>query len=127
MRRKKIDNHQFIDMHIGPTLVEAKLISDSVCDCGMKCFKEDTAIGTPYQVDLRSVRWVRFKCFGCGKTLELRIIDAWSPLLLAQWTFLDSLDIAEMLPAINKPDSEGWVAVKDNSVAPAHHVPWRIM
>jgi hypothetical protein len=119
-------NYQKINIEIGPTLMEAELITDEVCECGMKCIKSEISIGTKYQVDLKSIRWVRYQCFGCGKTIELRVIDAWNSLLVAQWTFLDCLDIGQVIPII-KPEGKNWTTVKDNSLAPAHHCPGRIM
>ena len=116
-------NYQKIDIHVGPNLVPAKLISNSVCKCGLQIVSSN--LGTEYQADTRSVRWIRWQCFGCGKTTETRIIDVWNIMLVPHWIFLDCLDIGMKIPI--KKVNATWVTVADNMTAPAHHVPGKIV
>lgn len=111
--------HQQIDIHVGPTIIQAKLESTSVCSCKKPLIT--SPVGTRYNADLKSVRWVKFQCFGCGKEQEIRVIDVWSKLLTPYWFPLACLDIDAMISFAPKP--ERWEPVEGNKVAPAHRLP----
>lgn len=110
-----------IDMHIGPTLARTRLAQHHVCGCRMPIVKEDVKVGTHYDVDLRSVRWVKFQCGGCGKVSEIRVIDVWTRLLVPMWYPLACLEIDAAIPYAPKPSQ--WERTTDNKVAPAHAMP----
>jgi hypothetical protein len=110
-----------IDMHIGPTIAQTRLVQHHVCDCKMPVVNKEVREGTRYNVDLKSVRWVKFVCGGCGKESEIRVIDVWTPLLTPMWYPLECLEIDAAIPLAPKP--EKWMPVKDNKVLPAHGVP----
>lgn len=112
-----------IDLHIGPTLVQTKLTQHHVCDCKKPIISTEVKIGARYNVDLKSVRWVRFQCFGCGKITEIRVIDVWTPLLIPQWFPLQCLELDAAIALAPKPLQ--WEPVKENKVAPAHAIPTR--
>lgn len=110
-----------IDIHVGPTLVVAKLVKQHVCSCKHPMISTGSLLGKRYDADLKSTRWVKFQCFGCGKKQIIRVIDVWSELLIPQWFPLAMLDIDARIPITAKP--ENWEPVKDNLVAPAHRAP----
>ena len=114
-----------VDLHIGPTLAVARLEKRSVCTCGMNIVKNDTPVGMSYDVDLKSVRWTKFRCGGCGKEFLMRVIDVWNSFLTPQWFPLACLDLDAGIPYAPLP--ENWEKVKENMVAPAHYVPGRIV
>jgi hypothetical protein len=111
--------YQKIDITVGPTLIQAKLESVSVCSCGKRLIT--TPVGTRYNADLKSVRWVKFQCFGCGKEQEIRVIDVWSKLCIPYWFPLACLDIDAMISFAPKPAN--WEVIEGNKVAPAHRLP----
>ena len=107
--------YQRIDMHVGPTLRQARLERVSVCSCG---FKNCTAeVGKIYDVDMDSVRWVRLVCKGCGKLIETRVIDVWQPFCAPQWFPLEMLDVDREIPYVH-PIGTSWKPVNNNMVAP---------
>lgn len=106
-----------IDIHVGPTLVRARLVEFSVCSCGYRHIRGEVKRGKQYDADIKSVRWARFQCFGCGKVTDIRVIDIWDELLIPTWFPLCLLDIDAKIPIALKP--EKWEPVKDNMVAPA--------
>ena len=110
-----------IDIHIGPSLIRARLVAFSVCKCGHRHINEGVRYGKQYDADIKSVRWVRFQCFGCGKVLEIRVIDIWDATLTPMWFPLCLLDIDAKIPIAAKPMN--WQPVKDNAVAPAQRRP----
>lgn len=114
-----------IDIHVGPTLVTATLEKRNVCDCGMNIVRDEAPIGTEFNADLKSVRWVKFVCHGCGKKFVIRIIDVWGVLLTPQWFPLACLDIDAGIPYAPIPTE--WRPVKDNMVAPAHGLPGKVV
>ena len=114
-------NYQKIDIHIGPTIAIARLENKRLCQCGMLYIKKDVPIGTAYRVDLRSVRWVKFQCKGCGKEFPTRLIDVWDELLIPHWFPLECLDLDAVIPLAPLPLK--WEPVANGLVAPAHAIP----
>lgn len=108
-----------IDMHVGPVIAQAKLVQKHVCSCRMPLVK--TEIGTRYGIDLKSVRWVKFLCFGCGKEQPILVIDVWNELLVPQWFPLECLDVAAKIPC--PPMPARWEKVEENMVSPAQRKP----
>lgn len=110
-----------IDIHVGPQIVVGRLEQKSICDCGLSIVNDDVALGKQYDVDIKSVRWVKFQCKGCGKEFPVRVIDAWNSWLVPQWFFLDLLDIGAAIRCTPLPAK--WEPVRNNMVAPAHGLP----
>lgn len=118
-----------IDYDLTPALFVAHLICRDVCGCGASHVKEETPIGREYNVDLKSVRWVRYECAGCGRTSDLRVIDVYpddsSLQYKPEWFFLDALDIGESF--LGPPKPREWEPVKDNKVRSPHDVGRRVV
>lgn len=113
-----MENYQQIDIKISPKLVPGRLLSKSICPCGMDAFKADVPLGKEYQCEVNSVRWARWRCDGCGKVSEVRLIDVYSdmPYVPIQWFLLDCLDLGAGFPLMPKPIR--WETVENGEVAP---------
>jgi hypothetical protein len=111
-------NYQKINITVSPKLFPGTLLLKSVCDCGMPVLKDDVPIGKEYVCDLNSVRWARWRCDGCGKVTDIRLIDVHSPMAFVpiQWFLLDMLDLDAGIPRSPKPLA--WEPVKDGKVSP---------
>ena len=110
-----------INIDLAPQLVAGLLVARSLCACGISLIKSDVDTGT-YYVDLKSVRWGKFRCAGCGAVFDFRIIDAYDPIFLTpSWFFLDLLDVGAGIPHAPKPKE--WEEVRNNQVAPPFRVP----
>lgn len=113
-----------LNYDLSRNMITATLVTRDVCGCGQSHIKQEAPIGREYAIDLRSIRWVRFQCFGCGKTKELRVVDTWpglaDPLQLSEpsWFFLDALDLGEMIAGPPKPRS--WEKVEGGKIAGPH-------
>jgi hypothetical protein len=116
---KTTGNYKKIDIHMGPQICLARLENPKLCDCGFHFIKEEIRVGKEYFVDLKSVRWAKFQCGGCGKIFPVRLIDVWFDALTVQWLPLGCLDIDAAIPYAPLPTQ--WEPVKDNKVSP----PWR--
>lgn len=110
-----------IDMHLGPTLAVTRLVQHHICECRFPLINEDVKVGTRYDVDLKSTRWAKFTCGGCGKEKQIRVIDVWTRLLTPMWFPLTCLEIDAAIPYAPMP--EKWIPVKENKLAPAHGIP----
>lgn len=111
-----------INIEISPTLVVGRLDRKYLCACKKPFFKNDVPLGTRYNVDIKSVRWVKYQCFGCGKESLVAIIDCHEGFPIpVSWFPVECLDIfpAIPLPAIPKQ----WQKVKDNKVLPKQTLP----
>src|SRR5271157_4336684 len=108
-----------INLHLGPTPIQATLVTDELCTCGKKYIH--APVGKQYVADLKSVRWVKWQCHGCGKESAIRIIDIWDERLIPEWFPLACLDIDAGIPFTPVP--QNWEKVKDNKAAPAHRLP----
>jgi len=109
-----------IDIALSPALVLGSLERRDVCPCGFGFVKDDVPIGRQYSVDTKSVRWGKFQCGGCGRILEVRLVDVWDK-FGATWFILDVLDLDRAIPFMPKPDS--WMPVRNNKVAPKQAMP----
>jgi hypothetical protein len=110
-----------INIEISPQLMIGKLERKNVCQCNYPFVREDTPLGTEYHVDLRSVRWARFKCHGCGKISDIRICDVWDAFGV-NWFVIDLLDLDAGIPFRPKPDF--WEPIRDNNhVAAMNRLP----
>ena len=107
--------HRKIDISISPAIAIGHLERRSICSCGYSLLREEAPIGKEYNVDLKSVRWAKFQCGGCGNVLEIRICDTWDAFGV-NWFVLDVLDLDRAIPFAPRPDS--WIPVKDNKVLP---------
>lgn len=118
-----------LNYDLTPALVIAHLICRDVCGCGASHVKEETPLGSEYQVDLKSVRWVRYQCAGCGRTSELRVVDVYPDNPFAEWRpswfFLEALDLSESYQGPPKPRE--WEPVKDNKVRSPHDTGRRVI
>lgn len=110
-----------IDIDYSAQLIIGRLERRNVCACNFSFVKEDVPIGKEYTLDLKSVRWAKFQCFGCGKTSEVRVIDVWEQGSKPTWTVLDLLDLDRAIPFMPKPDH--WMPVKENKVLPKKQWP----
>jgi hypothetical protein len=111
-----------IDIHAGPLLAEGTLERTSLCPCGNPFMSNHVVRGMRYNVDLKSVRWARFECHGCGKEFEVRLIDVWDEITQRPYWFpLDLLDLDRAIPFLPKP--EKWQKVENNQVPPKQKNP----
>jgi hypothetical protein len=111
-------NYQKIDIKVSPKLFIASLVSKSICECEMSAFNADVPLNQQYTCDLNSVRWARWRCDGCGRVTDVRLIDTYSdiPFVPISWFLLDCLDLGAGIPVSEKPAR--WEKVKDNQVSP---------
>jgi hypothetical protein len=109
-----------IDIQISPAITLGRLERRNVCDCGFDFIKKEVPLGREYQVDLKSVRWVKFQCFGCGKITHVRAIDVWDK-FGATWIILDLLDLDRAIAFMPKPVS--WLPVDNNKILPKQGLP----
>lgn len=109
-----------IDISISPAILAGTLERREVCSCGFLFIKEDVPLGKQYQVDVKSVRWGKFQCGGCGKIHEVRLVDCWDSRGVS-WFILDVLDLDRAIPFMPKPDN--WMPVKENRVLPKQAFP----
>jgi len=109
-------------MHLGPALVPGRLERHSVCACGREFIKRTTPLGKYYDADVKSVRWAKLECAGCGKIQEIRIVDIWDREgFSVMWFPLAVLDLDIAIKGPKKPAS--WEKVYDNKLAPALPIP----
>ena len=113
-----------LNYDLSRSMINGTLITRDVCGCGHNHVEATAPIGREYAIDLRSIQWVRYKCGGCGKTKELRVVDSWpglsDPTQISEprWFFLDALDIGEMVAGPAKPRE--WEKVTDNKIRGPH-------
>lgn len=113
-----MSNYRKIDIVVSPKIISAAVIQKHVCRCKMPVLQESVVVGQQYQVDIDSIRWVRWRCAGCGRVIEIRILDVYSGIAFAPitWLFIDVLDIGAIIPETKKPLN--WESVKNNTVSP---------
>lgn len=111
------DIYRKIDITVGPKIFVARLETRRVCDCGADFIKGEVPIGKRYAIDLRSCRWVKFRCNHCGKEMPIRLIDVWSEFLVPNWFPLCLLDAERLIPYAPLPMQ--WMPVQNGLVAPA--------
>ena len=115
-------NYRKINIELTTTMVAARLEKKSVCPCGHPMMKEGVPLGMVYNIDLKSVRWVRFQCGGCGKTFPMLVADchAGYPVPIT-WLPVELLDI---FPVVQPPPMPTeWQAVKDNKITGRQNFP----
>lgn len=115
-----MSNYRKIDITLSPAIALAVLERRNVCSCGFDLIKPEVPIGTEYNVDLKSVRWAKFLCYGCGKTTEIRVMDCWDK-FGARWIALDLLDLDRAIPFMPKPSH--WIPAKENKILPKQGLP----
>lgn len=108
--------HAKIDIGIGPTLVVTHIKRLAICPCGNRLYREGVEVSTEYQVDIKSVRWGKFQCHGCGKELNVRFIDQYSEIdPKPRYALLDTLVLGEAIPKARKPDSSQYKKMRKPS------------
>ena len=116
-------NYQRIDIVINPALVTGTLVVKAICQCGIEALKETVLVGKRYICDVKSVRWARWRCEGCGKVQDVRLIDVYSdmPFVPISWFLLDLLDLGAGVPFAPKPTR--WEDVRNGKVSPKRPAP----
>ena len=115
----KADNYQRIDIKVSPKLMRATLMLTAICPCGMRAYS-DERLGEQVSVEINSVRWARWTCFGCGKVLDVRIADIYpdGPFVGIKWALLDLLDLGAAIPFNAAPKPARWEKVRNNMLPP---------
>jgi hypothetical protein len=120
--------YQNILIDLSPKIMPGHLTRRSVCSCGHNQVADSVPLGREYQCDIKSVRWARLSCAGCGKVTDVRLCDVWSPLgatlvMSPDWFYFDALDLGGAFTGPPKPAN--WEPVTNNRVGPPVRLPRR--
>ena len=123
-------NYRNITIDLSPKILPGHLVRRGVCGtCSHNQIADSVPLGREYMTDVKSVRWARLTCAGCGKTTDVRVCDVWRPVgkgnfvMLPEWFYFDTLDLGDAYKGPEK--SQQWEPVSNNRLAPPVRLPSR--